>query len=73
MRICSIDYLQKIHTLAKENEILLIFDEVAVGFGRLETCLLRPNQVASQILSVFPRLNGWIFADGNNGLYRRNL
>ena len=35
MRICSIDYLQKIHNLAKENEILLIFDEVAVGFGRL--------------------------------------
>ena len=35
MRICSIDYLQKIHSLAKENEILLIFDEVAVGFGRL--------------------------------------
>ncbi len=35
MRVCSIDYLQKIHSIAKENEILLIFDEVAVGFGRL--------------------------------------
>ena len=55
MRICSIDYLQKIHNLAKENEILLIFDEVAVGFGRLGDMFASTKSVVSRILSVFPK------------------
>ena len=70
MRICSIDYLQKIHNLAKENEILLIFDEVAVGFGRLGDMFASTKQVVSRYYLSFKRLNSWVFADGNNGLYR---
>ena len=35
MRVCSVEYVRKLSQIAKENDILLIFDEVAVGFGRL--------------------------------------
>lgn len=34
MRFCSINFLNKICKIAKENDILLIFDEVMTGFGR---------------------------------------
>lgn len=37
MRICRPEFMQKIVNVARKNDILVIFDEVAVGFGRLGT------------------------------------
>tara|TARA_A100001015_G_scaffold81345_1_gene90115 strand:- start:10746 stop:12053 length:1308 start_codon:yes stop_codon:yes gene_type:complete len=34
MRFCRPGFLKKIFSIAKENKLLVIFDEVAVGFGR---------------------------------------
>ncbi|MBY0358664.1 MAG: adenosylmethionine--8-amino-7-oxononanoate transaminase [Candidatus Obscuribacterales bacterium] len=34
MRMCRIEFLQKLEQFAKDNDLLLIFDEVMTGFGR---------------------------------------
>ena len=35
MRMCSSSFLKKVTDIAHENNILVVYDEVAVGFGRL--------------------------------------
>ncbi|AWD33112.1 Adenosylmethionine-8-amino-7-oxononanoate aminotransferase [Candidatus Fokinia solitaria] len=37
MRVCRVEFLQNIIKLVRENEILIIFDEVMTGFGRTGT------------------------------------
>lgn len=51
MRIYSVDFLDALTTLAQENEVLVIFDEVMTGFGRtgkmyaMDYCNVKPDLV----------------------------
>lgn len=51
MRVYSVDFLDKLSTLAKENDVLVIFDEVMTGFGRtgkmfaMDYCNVKPDLV----------------------------
>lgn len=51
MRIYSVEFLDALTTLAQENEVLVIFDEVMTGFGRtgkmyaMDYCNVKPDLV----------------------------
>lgn len=51
MRIYSVEFLDALTTLAKENDVLVIFDEVMTGFGRtgkmyaMDYCNVKPDLV----------------------------
>ena len=51
MRVYSVEFLDALTTLAKQNEVLVIFDEVMTGFGRtgkmyaMDYCNVKPDIV----------------------------